>query len=131
MKQIALLLLLATYLLLAFTRLHGQARIFGIQRHCPTIVPTDKATQKRLSAFHKNLLRKRERKTSENQALYRIPVVVHVLYYRFRPDQNISEAQITSQINVLNQDFRRQNSDAVNTPSEFSSVAADARIDFF
>lgn len=57
-----------------------------------------------------------------------IPVVVHVVYAT--PSQNISNAQIQSQIDVLNEDFRRQNPDAVNTPSAFQSVAADTEIQF-
>jgi hypothetical protein len=39
----------------------------------------------------------------------RIPVVVHVVWNT--PQQNISDAQITSQIDVLNRDFRRTNPD--------------------
>jgi hypothetical protein len=57
-----------------------------------------------------------------------IPVYVHVIYSNSQ--QNISDAQINSQINVLNNDFRRTNSDANNTPSEFASVAADAEFEF-
>jgi len=57
-----------------------------------------------------------------------IPVVVHVIYNNV--NENISDQQIQSQIDVLNQDFRRQNSDAVNTPSDFLSVAADTEIEF-
>ena len=57
-----------------------------------------------------------------------IPVVVHVLYNN--QSENISDAQIISQLNALNEDFRRQNKDAVNTPSAFRDVAADTRITF-
>ena len=57
-----------------------------------------------------------------------IPVVVHVLYNT--SEQNISDAQILSQINSLNQDYRRQNADASNTPEPFKKVAADVRIQF-
>ena len=53
-----------------------------------------------------------------------IPVVVHVLYSNAA--QNISDAQIMSQIDVLNEDFRRTNSDADNTWSQ----AADTEIEF-
>ncbi|MGE5135393.1 MAG: zinc metalloprotease [Gemmatimonadota bacterium] len=60
--------------------------------------------------------------------LIRIPVVVHVVYNTNQ--QNISDAQINSQIDVLNQDFRRLNADAVNTPAAFAAVAADARLEF-
>jgi hypothetical protein len=57
-----------------------------------------------------------------------IPVVVHVVYNT--ADQNVSDAQINSQIAVLNEDYRRLNADASQTPTDFQSVAADARIEF-
>ncbi len=60
--------------------------------------------------------------------LIRIPVVVHVLYNT--PAQNIPDSQITSQITVLNADFRRLNADATSTPMAFAGVAADARLEF-
>jgi hypothetical protein len=60
--------------------------------------------------------------------IVRIPVVVHVIYHN--NTENISDAQIQSQIDVLNQDYRRQNTDASNTPTVFQSVAADTRIEF-
>ena len=53
-----------------------------------------------------------------------IPVVVHVIYSN--SNENISDAQIQSQIDVLNEDFRRTNSDANNTWSQ----AADTQIEF-
>lgn len=49
-----------------------------------------------------------------------IPVVVNVLYKTAA--QNISDAQINSQITVLNNDFQALNSDYNQTPSIFQSV---------
>jgi hypothetical protein len=60
--------------------------------------------------------------------VYKIPVVVHVLYNT--PDQNITDAQVISQINALNRDFRRLNADSSLTPSRFRSIAADVQIEF-
>lgn len=56
-----------------------------------------------------------------------IPVVVHVLHNgeAIGGGFNISQAQIQSQIDVLNEDFRRLNPDRINTPSRFSGRAAD------
>jgi len=62
------------------------------------------------------------------RALVTIPVVVHVVYNTTA--ENISDAQIQSQITVLNQDFRRLNADVANTPSAFSSLVGDANIEF-
>ncbi len=57
-----------------------------------------------------------------------IPVYVHVVYSTSQ--QNISDQQINSQIRILNEDFRRTNNDANQTPSEFAGVAADSEIEF-
>jgi hypothetical protein len=63
-----------------------------------------------------------------NDEVITIPVVVHVLYNN--AEQNISDQQIQSQIDVLNNDYRRRNADAVNTPIPFNLIAADTRISF-
>ncbi len=60
--------------------------------------------------------------------LVTIPVVVHVVYQT--ANQNIPDDQILSQIDVLNQDYRRLNADTTNTPAEFSGVAGDVEIEF-
>ena len=57
-----------------------------------------------------------------------IPVVVHVVYKN--NTENISDAQIQSQIDVLNEDFSRTNQDASNTPFDFLPDAADMQIEF-
>ena len=57
-----------------------------------------------------------------------IPVVVHVLYSN--ANENISDAQIASQIAVLNEDFRKLNSDVSKTPAAFAGLAADAGLQF-
>lgn len=61
-----------------------------------------------------------------------IPVIVHVIHdgESIGSGINISQAQINSQIDVLNEDFRRLNADTVNTPTIFKPVAADAEIEF-
>jgi hypothetical protein len=70
----------------------------------------------------------REEVFKVTSAVIKIPVVVHVVYHS--EAENISEAQIRSQIESLNQDFRRLNADTVHTPAEFRGVAADTRIEF-
>ena len=67
-------------------------------------------------------------KVNQNKAVITIPVVVHVVYNT--SSQNISDAQIQSQLNVLNQDFRKLNSDVNLVPSTFTSLVADAEINF-
>jgi hypothetical protein len=57
-----------------------------------------------------------------------IPVVVHVVHRT--QAQNVSDAQIRSQIQVLNRDFRMTNPDLSSTPPIFQPLTADARIQF-
>jgi hypothetical protein len=57
-----------------------------------------------------------------------IPVVFHVLYNT--TSQNISDARLIAQIDQLNQDFRKLNSDASLIPAAFAGVAADMEITF-
>ncbi len=71
----------------------------------------------------------RGERTTLRTGVTRIPAVVHVVWNTAA--QNISDAQITSQIDVLNRDFRRTNPDAASTPAPFLPLATDARIEFF
>lgn len=57
-----------------------------------------------------------------------IPTVVHVIHQG--GSENISDAQVYSQLDVLNADFRRRNADTVNTRPIFLPVAADMGIEF-
>ena len=57
-----------------------------------------------------------------------IPVVVHVVFRN--ATENISDAQIQSQIDVLNADFRATNPDRVSTPAVFAPLIGDARVTF-
>lgn len=77
-----------------------------------------------------------QRKTATNLRTaaftYKVPVVVHVIHNGQAEGvgSNISDAQILSQINILNKDYQRLNSDAVNTPSSFLPVAGSMDIQF-
>ncbi|MBN4061676.1 T9SS type A sorting domain-containing protein [Bacteroidales bacterium AH-315-I05] len=64
----------------------------------------------------------------EPRPVITIPIVVHVVYNAAA--ENISDAQIQSQIDVLNEDFRRTNADFANAPAVFASISADARLEF-
>jgi hypothetical protein len=57
-----------------------------------------------------------------------IKVIVHVVYNT--EDQNISDAQITSQIAILNKDFRAKNTDKSRTPKPFKGLVSDPKIQF-
>ncbi len=61
-----------------------------------------------------------------------LPVIVHIIHNgeSVGTGSNISAAQVQSQIDVLNEDFRRMNADTVNTPGAFKPVAADIQVEF-
>lgn len=76
----------------------------------------ERYTEGYVQAFFQNSIRER--------AVARIPVVVHVVWQN--EAQNISDAQIQSQIDALNRDFRRRNT--VNPV--FLRFAVDCEIEF-
>ena len=65
---------------------------------------------------------------STQSTVVTIPVVVHVVYNTAA--QNISDAQVQSQIDALNEDFRKLNADTVNAPSVWKPLIADSQIEF-
>jgi len=62
------------------------------------------------------------------RVVYTIPVVFHVVYQN--NTENISDAQLISQIDVLNEDFRKLNDNFSSTPSVFQGVASDMEFEF-
>jgi hypothetical protein len=61
-------------------------------------------------------------------ALVKLPVVVNVVYRT--DEQNVSMAQVRSQISVLNRDYARRNEDRTKVPAPWKGLAADTRIRF-
>ena len=57
-----------------------------------------------------------------------IPVVFHVIHEG--GPENISKAQILSQLDVMNQCYRRLNADTTDTPAPFKPLAADVQVEF-
>ncbi len=86
------------------------------------------ATHRLEEALHGWEVYKKNPVFSKKQAVYRIPVVFHVIHEY--GTENISKAQIEDQLRMLNEDFRRTNADAVNTRPVFQGVAADCQIEF-
>ena len=66
---------------------------------------------------------------SNNNLTYYIPVVFHIVYNT--DNQNLPDSVIYSQIDVLNEDYRRLNENASNTREEFLEFAGDPNIEFF
>ena len=60
--------------------------------------------------------------------LITIPTVVHVVY--MKPKENISLAQIKSQIAALNMDYRATNPDKSKVPPPWQGLVIDPKIKF-
>jgi hypothetical protein len=60
--------------------------------------------------------------------LITIPVVVHVVHRT--DEENISDAQVKSQIDALNRDYRLKNADKSKIPSAWKGLAVDSNIEF-
>jgi hypothetical protein len=64
----------------------------------------------------------------DGRVTYTIPVVVHVLYSN--ATNNISDAQIQSQIDALNKDYQLLNADNTSVPAAFSALKANVDVSF-
>jgi hypothetical protein len=80
----------------------------------------------------KAIQERKARSAGRIQSTYQIPVVVHIIHNgeAVGSGTNIPDAQVLSQIRVLNADYQRTNSDASSTPAEFASLAGSMNIQF-
>ena len=60
--------------------------------------------------------------------LITLPVVVHVVHRT--DEENISDAQVQSQIRALNRDYRAKNNDKARVPAPWKSLVIDSNIQF-
>jgi hypothetical protein len=98
----------------------------GSMEHLNWIMLNDPAVQERMSLIEQQTSEYVQHADQSDRQMVTIPVVVHVLYKS--STSNITDAQIQSQINVMNNDFKKLNADAANTPSIFT--ASDPNIQF-
>jgi hypothetical protein len=68
------------------------------------------------------------RSGERSTTVYIVPVVFHVMHVNGA--ENISDAQIFAQMNRLNLDYRKLNSDTSSIVSRFDTLAADVRLEF-
>ncbi|TKK71519.1 T9SS type A sorting domain-containing protein [Ilyomonas limi] len=94
--------------------------------------PVFAKNQQEIEAFTQRFIKnggsRMQSTTARGAATYIIPVVVHVVYHTTA--QNISDAQVQSQIDVLNKDYQKLNADTAAVPSVFKPLIADCKIQF-
>ena len=96
----------------------------GSMDHLHNLMEKDPGLEKRMESIEKATQKFINNPQKAVNGIITIPVVVHVVYRTAA--ENISTAQINSQIAILNEDFRRLNSDATTQWPQ----AADAEIEF-
>ena len=127
MKKLSLVIVVLLNVFFA----NAQQRNCGTMQHLDEIRQRDPGVDNRMDVENLDIKHWISNNTSSSKSmpnLITIPVVVHVIYKN--SSQNISDAQIFSQIDILNEDFRMNNSDASSVPSAFAGVAADCEIEF-
>lgn len=95
------------------------------QRICGTV---DYGVQQSLFKNHPPAMEEMNFRDTLPNEVITIPVVVHILYNN--SNQNISEAQIQSQLLVLNNDFNLRNANAESIPAVFKTKAGIAKFNF-
>ena len=127
-------------LCLIISSVNAQITRCGSSLNLKELQTKDPAAYKRLMDLEKftNVYRQKISNPSSTErladpnAIITIPVVVHVVHngVAVGVERNISDAQILSQINILNQDYRRLNADRNQTPNAFAGVASDPIFEF-
>lgn len=128
---LSLLFLIIFYSTLSAQERCGTVLYQKIKRANGTVIETDEQFEKAI-AEKINARRKNHFNNLTTGTPYRIPVVVHIIHNgeALGVGRNITDAQVISQIEVINKDFNRLNADAVNTPAEFAAVAGSLNIEF-
>ncbi len=70
-------------------------------------------------------------KATTNDSAYTIPVVVHIIYHTDNASvENISDEQIQSQIDVLNEDYNTNNENILDVPTIWQPLVRNSKIKF-
>src|ERR1043165_1177841 len=96
------------------------------ERLCETYGPY----RQRQNSIEQAIRRSIERGIAQRvtRQLITIPVVVHVVYKTAA--ENISDAQVKSQIDALNRDYAQKNSDQSTVPDAWKGLASNPNIQF-
>ncbi|MBI3509408.1 MAG: T9SS type A sorting domain-containing protein [Bacteroidetes bacterium] len=60
--------------------------------------------------------------------LYIIPIVFHIIH--MYGSENISDAQVIDEVNILNRDYRKLNADTAAIVNGFGAIASDVNVEF-
>jgi hypothetical protein len=97
-----------------------------LQQQNPKRAEQRKAFEQAMSDYIRNNASAKQ--NNKTQSITQIPLVVHMVYSS--TTDSVSDAQIFSQIKILNDDYTRQNADTVNTPGPFKAVASAPMVQY-
>lgn len=143
MKKITLFILSLT---LSVGSFFAQNRVASTN-HLPTsIVPSERTcatmemvSQDELDAFQAwiepqvQAYLQEQQQAGNKKIIYTIPVVVHIIHNSTEAigsGRNLANSRVVSQIDVLNKDYRKTNTDISQVPAMFSGIAADSEVNF-
>lgn len=122
----------ALALAMAFATLGQGQRTCGTDQHEAYLTTKNPKRAQERARYEQALnewIAKNPQATQKGQMpIVTIPLVVHLLWQN--ATENITDAQIQSQIDILNADYTRTNADAASTPSAFQSVSSSPQIQF-
>lgn len=98
----------------------------GINHYMEDLYKQDPGLRKRIEKRFEMPLALKSDTVDTN--LFIIPVVFHILHQD--GSENITDAQVYNQMDILNEDYRLLNADRVNVVSAFDTVMADAHVEF-
>lgn len=108
----------------------AQKRLCGTDELTRNLIAAHPEYQQQTIEFRRRIQNYVNTHSNDLRSTITIPVVVHVVSGTALADANISDAQIQSQIDVLNRDFSKTNTDAIHIPSVFSPLASNTEIRF-
>ena len=127
MKRLTLLLLAMPFLV--FSQNYIRCGSDLVNRHHQHLNHSYLERQQQIFSQAKEWADANQRSISQTDEVLQIPVVVHVLYQN--EEENLSDAVIKSQIDVLNEDYGRTNADTTETRAVFDTIAGKAKFQFY
>lgn len=113
--------------LMTFLAIGAQERNCASYEYMQEQLQQNPALQSKIAEFEALAQNRAQNSQVQNDGIIYVPVVVHVVWNSALPAENLSDAQVMSQIDVIYKDFRRLNDDADDEWDQ----AADMEIEFY
>jgi PKD repeat protein len=110
-------------------KLNAQYRC-GMDHYMNELYKSDPQLKKDMDQFVQNIIESAKNKDGfyDDSTVFVIPIVFHVLHEYGA--ENITDAQIYDQVNILNRDYRLQNADTADVIPQYHHLLKDAKIEF-